>query len=628
MRASRPTAVRGDVLVTGATGFVGRFVCLELLRRGERVFAVVREDVSSPRVAAHRAWIEARLGAPAPKLTYVFGDLGCEALGLTEADREQLVRVDRVLHLGASMAMGLSASAAFEVNVRGSERVVALAASLPSRPRLVFCSGFRTASIAPSEAVGAYETSKVLAHRRVDALCAELGVPLTLVEPATVIGDSVRGETTVFWGFASLVRDVALGRLDAVPGGTRAWMPLVTVDYLASFLADVPVHDARAGTMRTEYVVLDDATPSMRGLVDAIAEHLGVRAPRFDVPVSLARAAMTVAGRHDEAEMLAFVGPERFDVRSADAEAERAGLRKPAIDAAIRRAVDFLVATRFGADLAVEGGLEVLGGERVFVRRRAASGPTVLAFHGLPQDGASFEPLVTALGQGSFVVPDLPGAGRSPRAALGGAGDAGALGDAAWARATARALPRGGQVVIGHSYGAGLALDAAEASPEVALVVLLAPRFAMRRGPALHRCRHATRVALALRGRSLLRASLPSKASSTRPSYADELEPWWTRPGALAVLAARLAEADAQRDARRAQLARMRAPIVIVHGADEPLEFAPPGARVHVVGAGHSPHLERPEEVARILEDALVDVLGATPQDVLQPRFIRQPPPG
>ena len=331
---------RGRALVTGATGLVGRWLITELSRDGWEVLAPVRR--AAERGAELAAWVGAH-GGDARRIRVVEGDLAKDGLGLDTEARAAALGSRLVLHLGAAMAMGLDATVAHETNVRGAERMIELARRMPSLQRFVLLSGFRTAVATPEAAVGAYERSKIVAHRRVVELAREHRLPLTLVNPSTVIGDSRTGETTLMWGFADMVSDIRHRRLEAVPGCGRVWMPLISVDYLAQFLARVPVMETEP---LTEHFVLDDATPTIRGLVERIATRVGAPPPRLSVPLSVARLASRVRGRADQAEMLSFLGPERYDVSSADAAAQRAGLHKPDIGEVIDRSVDYLASVR------------------------------------------------------------------------------------------------------------------------------------------------------------------------------------------------------------------------------------------------------------------------------------------
>src|SRR5271165_1342430 len=113
------------VLVTGASGFIGGVLCRALLARGDEVTALVRRPGSEP-----------------PGTTVAFGDLSSTAR-LAQALAK--ARPDCVVHLAAEIASQRSAEKVYEVNVRGTERLVSAclehAGGEPAAgPRLVFSS--------------------------------------------------------------------------------------------------------------------------------------------------------------------------------------------------------------------------------------------------------------------------------------------------------------------------------------------------------------------------------------------------------------------------------------------------------------------------------------------------------
>lgn len=331
--------------VTGATGLVGRWLVPSLTRQGYVVTALVRD--AAKREPQYRAWVRDH-GGVAERVRLVDGDLGSDDLGLSEASRAQVGEASVVYHLGAVMQLGLDPAVTKAVNEGGTERVVRLAASFRHRPRFVLTSGFRmgASKARDLDCLGAYEATKIRADRRARVLASELGLPITVVNPGVVIGDSRTGETTLFWGFADIVRELQRGKMLAVPGSARHWMPLVTVDYLAEFLASVPPCDVKP---LTEYFLLDDRTPSLGAMMKIIARQLGVSAPRFHVPMPFVPTLLRIMGQAAKIEGLTFISTDRYDVTSATRAADEAGLVLPDIELAIRKNVDFLLATDFGA---------------------------------------------------------------------------------------------------------------------------------------------------------------------------------------------------------------------------------------------------------------------------------------
>ncbi|MEU8304210.1 SDR family oxidoreductase [Actinomadura sp. NPDC048955] len=344
----------GGALVVGATGFVGRWLTAELLGRGRAVAVAVRGGAG--RGGELRGWLREH-GVDDQGLLVVGADITRPGLGLDEEDRERLEAVRDVFNAAALFRFGLGREEARRANVDGAVNVARWAAARPRLRRLVHVSGYRVASDGrlaypvPAKELdvlyrrlGAYEASKLEGDAAVRAVAAETGAPLTAVHPATVIGHSVTGEAGQYIGLAEMVRDLWAGRLPALAGSRRTFVPVVTVDHLARFMAAVPEYDE--GAYRA-HRVLDDATPPLPELVGLLARHLGVRPPRVTVPVGLVRR-LPRALTGVEPETLSFLSEDRYDTSSADALAKEAGLSHPPVEDALRLWADRLVADRFG----------------------------------------------------------------------------------------------------------------------------------------------------------------------------------------------------------------------------------------------------------------------------------------
>src|SRR4051812_21281041 len=105
----------GAVLLTGATGFVGREILDRMVER-HRVYALVRAQ--DDRAAAERLPRHAGL-------TAVAGDIERPGCGLDRATTETLAAdVTTVVHCAASVAFDLSLEESRRVNVDGTRSVV------------------------------------------------------------------------------------------------------------------------------------------------------------------------------------------------------------------------------------------------------------------------------------------------------------------------------------------------------------------------------------------------------------------------------------------------------------------------------------------------------------------------
>lgn len=319
-----------DSIVFGAAGFIGRSLVAELLRDGHSVIAGVRAG-SQDRLTS---WLTEQ-GVDQSGLRITTSDITLQNLGL----QEEFDGVRDVYNTAALMKFGLNVEQAQRVNLTGALDVVRWASKQPGLRRLVHISGYRVADGGGSKGdyrTGAYEASKAEADRAVRDLAAELGVPLTVANPASVLGPGQ------YFGLADIVDKLSRGQLPALPGRRDSFVPVVGIDYVAKFLARIPDLTETAGQ---SYTLLDPATPDLPDLVRLIADHLGVRAPRFSVPVPILRALPRALTKADP-ESLVFISGDRYDTTAADAVARTMGLAHQPVGDLLRVWADGVVAAR------------------------------------------------------------------------------------------------------------------------------------------------------------------------------------------------------------------------------------------------------------------------------------------
>ena len=114
--------------ITGASGFLGRYLVRELLARGAdgSIFVLVR-GASRDKLEQLRQW----WGAGAESVIAIDGDLSSPALGVSAADRSWLRgRVTHFFHLAALYDIDASAAALQQANVAGTRHALQLAEEL------------------------------------------------------------------------------------------------------------------------------------------------------------------------------------------------------------------------------------------------------------------------------------------------------------------------------------------------------------------------------------------------------------------------------------------------------------------------------------------------------------------
>jgi thioester reductase-like protein len=267
----------GAVLLTGATGFVGREILSRFLARGDRhVYALVRADndnEAAGRLPAHE------------RLTAVAGDIEQTGLGLADDASERLRReVGTVLHCAASVSFDMPLDEQRSVNVEGTRRVLSFARSCPHLERLSYVSTayvagepdrlFREDELAVGQHFrNPYERSKFEAEL---ALRSEgAGLPLQILRPSIVVGESTTGRTSSFNVLYGPLKAFARGRIPAIPARRDAPVDIVPVDYVADRVHEL----ATGGPNGTFHLVAGRNATTVGRLLELSSEQLGRSAP-------------------------------------------------------------------------------------------------------------------------------------------------------------------------------------------------------------------------------------------------------------------------------------------------------------------------------------------------------------
>jgi nucleoside-diphosphate-sugar epimerase len=332
-----------SALVLGASGFLGRWLVTELLDQGVRTTAAIRSATSGQALVS---WLEDH-GVATGDLELLAVDLRVDGLGI---GTDALPEVHEVYNVAGAYAFGMSQQEARAANVETARRAVEVSARLGVQ-RLVHVSGYRVGGQDPASVpwsprrvsseygrLGAYEASKVEGDAVVQAAAQELGVPLTIANPSTVIGHSVTGESEQTFGLATTVLDLVAGRLRAIPGSSSLFVPVVTVDYLARFMVLLPTLDHTTGA---SYWVLDPDTPPFPEVLRLIGAHHQVGVPRLRLPVSMVRL-LPSAITHAHPETRSFLSTDRYPTGPAEALARAHGLHHPDVAVSLCRWSDHL----------------------------------------------------------------------------------------------------------------------------------------------------------------------------------------------------------------------------------------------------------------------------------------------
>lgn len=203
------------VLLTGATGLVGRFLLAGLMRRRRPTIVLVRPQARrsiAQRIDEALAPFESACHLPRP--TILAGDLTAPGLGLSADDR-LLLQHHRlsIVHSAASIRFQADdpVGEPYATNVRGTEHLLELARELSVEQfhhvstAYVQCDRQRASSAYETPvsrdwpAGNDYERSKIIAEDLVRS-CGWIGEK-TIYRPSIVVGDSQTAYTSTYHGF-------------------------------------------------------------------------------------------------------------------------------------------------------------------------------------------------------------------------------------------------------------------------------------------------------------------------------------------------------------------------------------------------------------------------------------------
>jgi len=256
-----------DVLLTGASGFVGSAVLRELLRDGFRVRALVRpssryEDLAVPGVE----FIEGDLREPP---SFAGACDGCRYLVHAAADYRLSLR-DRA---GVIATNVVGTRHLMEEALRaGIERIVYTSSVATLECRQDDAPADEAASLPVERAIGAYKQSKVMAEKLVLDMIRSKGLPAVVVNPSTPVGPrDIRPTPT-----GRIIVAAASGR---IPVYVDTGLNLVHVDDVArGHLAAL-----RRGRIGERYILGGENIPFAQMLAE-IAAAVGRNRPTYRIP--------------------------------------------------------------------------------------------------------------------------------------------------------------------------------------------------------------------------------------------------------------------------------------------------------------------------------------------------------
>ena len=342
------------LFLTGFPGFIATRLLQEFLKASlfEQVHLLVE-----PRMEKRAATLLATLPQTAAFHFHV-GDIRSETLGLSPRTREALqADVTHVCHLAALYNLRVAWEPAYAVNVLGTQHILQFARKIRALERLVYfstayVSGWRTGIVFEDELVGGYgfknhyEHTKFLAEQLVRQAMDDL--PITIVRPAIVVGDSQTGETAKFDGpyfVMQFFRRVPGTFPLPYIGRSEAEVNIVPVDYIARATAALTTLDVAVS--RT-YHLVDPHPLKAKEIYRIVHEKIRGTRLRGRLPLSWVQASLRFLplarwlGVPLEATPY-FEHPVHFDAYHASRDLKPLGIEVPPLPTYVDRMVDYFL---------------------------------------------------------------------------------------------------------------------------------------------------------------------------------------------------------------------------------------------------------------------------------------------
>lgn len=279
---------RPKVLVTGASGFVGRAVCIDAAARGFSVAASTRsacrfsnrvENIVVGNIDADTVWQQALAG------------------------RQCVVHSAARVHVMADTA-GNPLDEFRRVNVQGTLNLAEQAAAAGVQ-RFVFVSSVKvngeatqrgcpfTADDAPAP-LDAYGISKLEAEQGLREIAAQTGLEVVIIRPPLVYGQGVKAN------FAAMMRWLSRG-IPLPLGAIHNGRSLVALDNLVDLIVTCLTHPAAANQT---FLVSDGEDVSTTELLRRMGQAMDCPAHLIPVPAGLLKGAAALLGKRDMAQRL------------------------------------------------------------------------------------------------------------------------------------------------------------------------------------------------------------------------------------------------------------------------------------------------------------------------------------
>ena len=360
------------IVVTGATGFLGRELVYHLLAQepDTRLYCLVRgRDDADAKRRIDEMLAEgvpaARLDDAKQRTTAVRADLEKPRLGLDEAAWAELVaNTAAVIHGAAAVSFTLPLEEARAINVEGTRKVLDLAAQAGARVDYIgtaYVAGDRRGVALESELdVGqpfrnTYEQTKMEAEKLVQDRARTQ--PIAIFRPSIIVGDSATGRTASFKVLYWPLKIYAKGLWRVVPGRPETPVDVVPSDYVTRAILHIRKSPASLG--RVYNLAAGPRASTLAELTALASRFFSVKRAIFVNPELFVRFARPLIDRFafGKARRVLLTGRVytpylsldlRFDTSNAQAALRGSGVEVPRVADYFENLLRYAVETNWG----------------------------------------------------------------------------------------------------------------------------------------------------------------------------------------------------------------------------------------------------------------------------------------
>ncbi|AKT37737.1 SDR family oxidoreductase [Chondromyces crocatus] len=338
------------LLLTGLPSLYARKMVHHVLSAEPRtqIYALVAPRFIAPLTAEVEA-----LGAR-ERVVFLEGDVTSMDLGLSGAELRMLAReVDVIHHMAFTSDVDLDPAAAEALNVLGTAEVLEVARLCSSLSCLVhhstaFVSGDRRGVVYEDELEHGqgFRSTTEATRMKAEAVMRQAmrDVPIAVVRPTTLVGDSETGEVDRLDGIYVLILMLLAAPSDLalpLPGKGDMALNVVPLDFVAKASRTIGRSAKAAGHT---FHLADPQPLSARQVFELLAHAGGRRAPRGHIPSNLAKAMLRAPGidrfaRSPRAFVEQLMTPVRYDMRNTEHALSGTGLECPRFESYVETLV-------------------------------------------------------------------------------------------------------------------------------------------------------------------------------------------------------------------------------------------------------------------------------------------------